>query len=131
MKEVPMSTVHQSRWGLHPCSYEDFRKIKLLHKHYWLAKRAIAAWDRWNRKLPHNRVIRKQNGVILPKPIPMVEPLVPSIYRQIVKKPIVPLYQQARHPQPTTETVHPLSISMHHVNDWLNEIEAEYIKKSA
>jgi len=129
MTETTTGNVHKSRWGFHPCSYEDFRKIKLLHKHYWLAKIAEAAHERYYRKLPHNRVIRKMNKIVLEKPIPMPVPFFPAIYEKILKKPIVPLYQQARHPQPTEDQVKPLAISMSQVNVWLAEIEEAYTKK--
>ncbi len=49
----------QSRWGFHPCDYETFRLLKALHKRYWQAVRQVAAWQRWNRKLPRNRVVRQ------------------------------------------------------------------------
>ncbi len=116
-------TAFQSKWGFHPCDSEVFKKIKLLHKHYWIAKKKIAAWERWWRKLPHNRVIRKPNGLVLAKPLPMAEPVVPAIYRKLVLQPIVVAYQQARHPQPTPETVTPMLISLTKINEWVAEIE--------
>lgn len=121
--------VHQSRWGFHPVSAEDFRKIKLLHKHYWIAKRRVAAHARWSRKLPQNRVIRKENKVKLAKPIPIPEPWCPKVYRDILSKPIVPLYQQARHPQADARTVKPLAISMSQIEAWLAEIDKAYAEK--
>jgi hypothetical protein len=129
-----MSTItvqyHQSRWGFHTCSYEDFKKIKLLYKHYWMAKKAKAAYHRYYNKLPHNRVIRKQNGQVLFTPIPMPVPFFPSIYENILRKNIAPLiYQQARHPHPTPDYVKPLTVSMSQVNEWLVEIEQAYSKK--
>jgi len=69
--------VHQSRWGYHPCSRETFRLLKRLHKHYWRAVRAHAAWKRWERKSPHNRVIReaKTGRVLGPRPEPKLCPV--------------------------------------------------------
>ena len=121
--------VHKSRWGFHSCSYEDFKKIKLLHKHYWLAKYAEAIHKRYYGKLPHNRVIRKMNKIVLTKPIPIPAPLFPAIYEKILKKAVVPLYQQARYPQPDQDMVKPLPISMFQVNEWLAEIEKACTKQ--
>ncbi len=119
-------TVPQSKRGYHSCNFEDFKKIKLLHKHYWIAKRREAAHQRYVRKQPQNRVIRKQNKILLTKPIPMPVPFFPAIYSKILKKAIVPLYQQARHPQPTAEEVKSLPISIKQVEEWLEEIEKAY-----
>jgi hypothetical protein len=121
--------VFQSRWGFHPIGGNDFQKIKLLHKHYWIAKRRVAAHARWNRKLPKNRVIRKENKTKLEKPIPIPEPWCPKVYRDIITKPIVPLYQQARHPQSDPRAVKPLAISVSQVELWLAEIEKAYQTK--
>ena len=51
--------VHQSRWGYHPCDFETYRLLKQLNALYEKAIHAHAAWGRWARKLPHNRVIRR------------------------------------------------------------------------
>lgn len=58
-----MSTVsseNKSRFGYHPCSYELYLKLKYIYKHYWNALSDYSNWERWNRKYPHNRVIRKR-----------------------------------------------------------------------
>ena len=33
--------------------------MKRIHKAYWEGLRLLAAWERWNRKLPHNRLLRR------------------------------------------------------------------------
>lgn len=124
-----VETENKSRWGYHACNYENFKKIKLLHKHYWLAKVAEANHIRFYNKQPQNRVVRKRNKILLTTPIPMKEPFFPSVYNEILKKPIVPFYQQARHPQPCIEMIKPLIISMSQVNDWLSEIEQAHNNK--
>ena len=48
----------KSRFGWHPCDYATFRKLKTLHKLYWQAVYQKAAWERWERKEPQNRVMR-------------------------------------------------------------------------
>lgn len=50
----------RSRWGWHPCSYETFVLLKRLHVAYLEALRQYAAWQRWNRKAPHNRLLRRR-----------------------------------------------------------------------
>ena len=50
----------RSRWGWHPCDYATFVLLKGLHAAYWRAVRRHAAWQRWRRKLPHNRVLRRR-----------------------------------------------------------------------
>jgi hypothetical protein len=50
---------HRSKWGWHPCDYNTYRLLKALNRLCEKARRQHAAWDRWQRKLPHNRVIRR------------------------------------------------------------------------
>ncbi len=76
---------HRSRWGWHPCDYETFRLLKRLHAVYWRALRQFAAWQRWKRKLPHNRVLRRRvvdaqgrkvgSEIVGPMPEPPLHPL--------------------------------------------------------
>lgn len=51
--------ITQSRWGIHPCHYDHYLKLKFLHKKMWQAIYKLAEWERWGRKAPQNRVIRK------------------------------------------------------------------------
>jgi len=77
--------VHQSRWGYHSCAYETFLKLKALHARYWRALRSDAAWRRWQRKAPQNRVLRewlrdpqgRRVGyrILGPRPEPVLDPL--------------------------------------------------------
>jgi len=50
--------VHQSKWGFHPCDRETFQKLKELNKLYIQALHQKAAYERWERKEPHNRIMR-------------------------------------------------------------------------
>jgi hypothetical protein len=50
---------HRSKWGWHPCDYETYRLLKALNRLCERARRQCAAWHRWRRKLPHNRVLRR------------------------------------------------------------------------
>jgi len=53
------SPVYQSRFGCHPCDYQTFLKLKKLNAVYFKALRQLSVWERWDRKAPQNRVIRK------------------------------------------------------------------------
>jgi hypothetical protein len=53
-------TMFQSRWGYHPCDHRTYRKLKFLNQVYLQAMRLAHAWERWKRKDPHNRVIRRR-----------------------------------------------------------------------
>jgi hypothetical protein len=50
---------HQARWGWYPCEYETYRLLKALNRLCEQARRQYAAWQRWRRKAPHNRVLRR------------------------------------------------------------------------
>ena len=72
---------HESRWGFHPCCYETYLKLKFLNKFYVKGLHQIAAWRRWDRKMPHNRLtykhIRNENGQKIGKEVvgPRKEPV--------------------------------------------------------
>jgi hypothetical protein len=77
--------VHQLRWGWHPCDYATFRLLKRLNRACEEARRQFAAWQRWHRKMPHNRVVRRwlRDGqgrrigceIVAPRPEPPLSPL--------------------------------------------------------
>src|SRR5262245_15407440 len=50
---------YRSRWGYHPCDYETFLLLKLLNARWLAAQRRHAQWQRWFRKKPANRVVRR------------------------------------------------------------------------
>lgn len=138
---------YKGRWGWHPCDYQTFQKLKLLNRQFVEAQHQVAAWNRWNNKLPHNRVIRKKirnaEGQVIgrapfgePMPEPEFDPLFcrkasfPA-YRNVNGKyerydrdymelndfSIVAAYQQARKPQPNPESVRKLSISKDRIDE--------------
>lgn len=102
-----MENINKSKWGFHLLNFEDFKKVKLLHKYYWIAKVSVAAHYRWERKHPKNR---------------KKEPWCPDIYRELINKPIVPLYQQARYPNEDVKYIKPLLIKLTQIEFWLYEI---------
>src|SRR5262245_9109067 len=81
-----LSTVFQSRWGFHPCDFSAYRKLKLLNHLLLRARRMAAAWERWHRKDPHNRVtrgrIRNEKGqtVGYEPPVPRAEPAICPVF---------------------------------------------------
>jgi hypothetical protein len=84
-----MSTILQafrSRWGFHPCDYSTYRKLKFLNLVYLEAVRKAHAWQRWQRKDPHNRVIRRRirnaqgQTVGYEPPVPLPEPPLCSMF---------------------------------------------------
>jgi len=117
------SSVHKSRWGLHPCDYTLFTKLKYLHKCYWYAIHDNARLDRWDRKEPQNRVIRRREARDLPRVVigPMPEPLVcPHFYHGIGKSgnlaDMANEYQNARMPRASEEDVRALRFSEDYIN---------------
>jgi hypothetical protein len=100
---------HQSRWGFHPCDEALYRKLKLLRRWYYQTLHDHAAWRRWARKEPQNRVIREYQrdelgrkcGVQFVRPRP--EPAYCSAFvndGQPTDQGIVALFHRARRPQP-------------------------------
>ncbi len=80
----------QSRWGFHPCDYQTFRKLKLLIQVYLQTVRLAHAWQRWKRKDPHNRVMRRRirndkgQTIGYEPPVPMPEPKICPVFSQKV-----------------------------------------------
>ena len=84
--------VNKSKYGFHSCDRETFLKLKRLHKEYYIALRQKSIWDRWDRKAPQNRVIRKWTrnekrqkiGYTIVGPSP--EPEINSIFNEKINK---------------------------------------------
>ena len=80
----------RSRWGFHPCDYQTFRKLKFLNQVYLRAVRLAHAWERWKRKDPHNRVVRrhvrneKGQTIGYELPVPLPEPIICPVFSQKV-----------------------------------------------
>jgi hypothetical protein len=80
----------QSRWGFHPCDYQTYRKLKFLNQVYLQAIRLAHAWERWYRKDPHNRVmrrrIRNEKGQTIgyEPPVSLPEPKICPVFSQKV-----------------------------------------------
>jgi hypothetical protein len=140
----------QSRWGWHPCDYETYRLLKWLHACCVKARRDFAAWQRWRRKQPHNRVVREwirdEQGrrigsrVVGPRPEPPLCPIfcvrahVISQSRQdrigervsFSSHGIREAYRAARTPLPSEEQVQPLSLTPEAIRRLAAQVEEVY-----
>jgi hypothetical protein len=109
---IENNSAFQSRWGFHPCHYDVFLKLKRLHKWYWQAVYDFHRWNRWQRKLPHNRVGSEPSFCplfveesIWYKPVRTRGVNGFRVYpKTVVDRGIVSLYHQARTPQPQPVT---------------------------
>ena len=52
-------TVHESKFGFHPCNVDTYMKLKKLNYWFLQAQRRAAEWNRWARKDKQSRVIRE------------------------------------------------------------------------
>jgi len=113
-----MEPVFKSRWGYHPCDCETYFALKRLHHLWSLVYRREAAWKRWDRKDPHNRIIRKKlrnvNGQCVgyePTTTPIPEPKTPDLdyYDHLW---IGDLYFKAKHPKAKPEEVEPFQATV-------------------
>ncbi len=135
----------KGKFGFYPCDKDLFLKLKFLNKIYFQSLYMKANWERWNRKAPHNRVmrakIRNSAGQVVgyQPPIPRSEPQIDSIFLE--KKQYGPLtvvectghvsnnlgqriyqdYRRARYPVASAADVKPLMMSV-------KEIEELYLK---
>jgi len=90
-----VSNIVQGKYGFHPCDYETYRKLKVIHKVYWESIFRMAAWTRWDRKQPQNRVQRfagrGPDGKRIPlvPPIPLPEPTLPPFVKKMDHRKVV------------------------------------------
>lgn len=134
-----IQNVSQSRFGFHACNYETYKKIKKLYGFYWKALRRNAEWERWNRKEPQNRILRKwyrnEKGqktgfeIVGPKPEPQRYPIfgtlnyVPKGGHALKAMGVVDAYLTAKHPYATPEAVKPLGLSVEQIDNMLAHLE--------
>jgi hypothetical protein len=126
----------QSRWGYHPCDFPTFLKLKRIHKVFWVGLRKLAAWERWHRKLPHNRVLvrwerdaagRKTRRVVIGT---WPEPVVPEVLRAICRGgyPVLEDYHNARHGK-APDQIRPLRIPRVVLDTWIEELDRLEIER--
>lgn len=134
-------TAVKGRFGFYPCDFDTFLKIKKLHSFYWKALRRNAEWERWYRKAPQNRVLRKwfrdEKGrktgseIVGPKPEPKCYPVFTESNHYVAKGGhalkdlgIREAYNNARTPREKAEDVAPLNLSVEKIDKMLAELEA-------
>lgn len=83
----------QGKHGWYPCDWATYQKLKALNMDFDKALHQKAAWERWDRKEPQNRVMRARlkdsTGKVVgyAAPIPLPEPELSSIFlKKVVKK---------------------------------------------
>jgi hypothetical protein len=87
-----IQSVFRSRFGYHPCDYATYRQLKFLNLVYQRAVRLAHAWDRWKRKDPHNRVIRRRirneqgQTVGYTEPVPLPEPAICLVFSRKIQE---------------------------------------------
>lgn len=89
---------YQGRWGWHPCTMEEFQKLKEAHKVILKARKQTKRWLAWNAKLAHNRKGR-------PEPFNPATHISKNYYQNVLEE-----YQAARLPQPLSENAKPLKL---------------------
>jgi hypothetical protein len=132
----------KSRWGFHPCSFEEFRALRGLWCAVLIRRRQVATWRRWNAKAPHNRVrrerVRDSSGRVTGygEPVPVPEPALPTVACRLVTRPsgkvevefagpsgrdlrrLQEAYRLARGPRATAAEVEPLPVTPEEVAAW-------------
>jgi hypothetical protein len=121
---TPSHEVSQSKWGFYPCCWQTYQKLRVLNFLGLLCLRQEAAYERWARKLPGNRVIRKQGKVLLEKPIPIPEPKSPALFNIGAEKKdqwkVGNSYRTAKYPKATAAEVEKLDISPARIDELLS-----------
>lgn len=112
-----MST-YQSRWGYHPCDFPTYLMLKAINKVVLLHLRQQAAWERWDRKMPHNRIyrskLRNNSGQVVGfgLPVPRPEPEVTLSFLPPKARLVPEVYRWARRPAPTPEAVERMKLTV-------------------
>ena len=131
MQNVPIAQSVQSavqgKWGWYPCSRDAYLKLKKLNAAYIEAIRQSRRWDRWNRKEPQNRILRRwlRNEkrqrigfeIIGPAPEPQVNHKAIGLYSMDIQM----NYARARYPQ-SIENVQPLTISAEQIDKMIADL---------
>ena len=89
--------VFQSKWGFHPVSLLTSKKLRFLNLVYAKAQHLAGAWERWERKQPENRVMKRaikdEKGlkvgteIILDSqcnPVPSPEPQICTLFHETI-----------------------------------------------
>lgn len=133
--ETVATEAYKSKWGYHPCDYETYQKLRKINYVRYLSVKMQASWNRWRRKEPQNRVIRKwtknENNqktgyeIIGPRPEP-ARCLVFSDKWNLIYA-IEHDYANAKIPRANKENVQPLRLSKDEINELYEEC-TEWLK---
>ena len=147
MEQATEHGTYRTRWGHVAYSYEDYLKLKRLHKIWFRALRAASRWKRWVRKAPHNRVTRRtlrdSDGRKIGREIagPTPEPRTCDLFsRKLVtndRKPVgrwfvgwittddtvATEYRKAKHPKSAPEEVEPAGLTSRQIDAMLADAE--------
>ena len=128
--------IFEGKHGFYPAPYETYEKLKRLNYLAILHRTLAKNWDRWNRKHPHNRVIRRKirndKGQVIGYEVERArpEPFCPNSappskavvnrgtdrnggirYSREAIFEIEREYANARHPKPVATDVKPMSLT--------------------
>jgi hypothetical protein len=104
----------QGRWGWYACDQPTFSKIKEFHRLMLRDRRATRRHERWEAKLPHNRVQRHRDGRITPIAEPPRLGTGRDDYEWILAE-----YRAIRRPCVGPESVRPLDLP----RDWEDRLD--------
>jgi hypothetical protein len=149
MEQAVVGEAHRTRWGWVAYGYGEYIKLKRLHAIYFRALALAARWERWVRKAPHNRVLRRPLRDAARRRIgrevvgPLPEPRTCGTFtRRLVtadRKPVgrwfagwaetsdrgvVAEYRKARSPKPSPGDVEPRGMGGPEIDAMLAEAEA-------
>ena len=126
----PTMETFKSRWGFHPIDYSNYLKLKALKKWYYQWLKDSANHERWYRKEPQNRVIRRKikgspgvscgYEIVGPRPEPKVCPYFGRGTWFLTD------FENARMPQTKPEDVRPLSHTIEEINQLYFKIKIWY-----
>lgn len=119
---VPAMTAIKGRWGFYPCSYEVYCLLKRVNFLALQIRIIRAAWKRWSRKDPDNRVVwQHHQGGMRTKIGMMPEPFLPPF--DVDPNTIFEDYRRARYPVQTESEVKGISLSLDQIKDLLEKLE--------
>jgi hypothetical protein len=141
------NNVHEGKWGFYPCDYQMYQKIRRLYGYYLLALRRVAEIERWKRKQPQNRVIRRRlrnannqrcgYEIVGPRPEPCAVPIFTEKTKLrswsgidlgesigVINSDIAQNYRSARYPKTTPEEVVPLTLNEAQVDSMLAVLDS-------
>lgn len=133
----------QGKFGFYPCEWETYRKLKRLNFLSLEHRKVFKRHERWELKLPHNRIQRKWTRNEAGQKIscvpgePITEPrkgcdelngfVKEGMFGLIpIRKIIFDDYRKARYPQAKAEFVVPLKLSEQKIDQLLEVTEKWY-----